>query len=89
RPEGARSARFLCWIPACAGMARWGHGNGGVGFICWIPAGFLHRLASRNLIGDAEFARGIPAFAGMTWRRPMTRREADDKGGADDREGGR
>ena len=48
RPEGARSARVIRWIPACAGMARWGHGSGGVGFIRWMPIGFLHRLLRRN-----------------------------------------
>jgi len=71
--EGARSARIIHWIPApvqargrlCAGMAE-----------CAMPVGslshgsgfseFLHRLEGRNLIGDVEFARGIPAFAGMT-----------------------
>jgi len=32
-----------------------------------IPAVvFRHSGASRNLIGDAEVARGIPACAGMT-----------------------
>ncbi|MDD9817738.1 MAG: hypothetical protein OXU61_06345 [Gammaproteobacteria bacterium] len=29
-------------------MARWGHGNGGVGFIRWMPIEFLHRLIRRN-----------------------------------------
>ena len=48
RHEGARSARFIRWIPACAGMARWRHGSGGVGFIRWMPAGFLHRLEIGN-----------------------------------------
>jgi len=28
--KGARSARFIHWIPAYAGMAGWGRGNGEV-----------------------------------------------------------
>ncbi|MDD9817265.1 MAG: hypothetical protein OXU61_03880, partial [Gammaproteobacteria bacterium] len=35
RPEGARSARFIRWIPAFAGMARWGRRNGEVGAWEW------------------------------------------------------
>jgi len=38
-------------------------------------SGFLHSLESRNLIGNAEFARGIPAFAGMT--RKETRNDEE------------
>jgi len=64
RPEGARSARFIRWIPACAGMARWGHENGGVGFIRWMSIGFLHRLESGN---PAQIQRGTRTFA--RWRR--------------------
>ena len=60
RHEGARSARFIRWIPACAGMARWGHGSGGVGFIRWMPIGFLHGLESRN---PAQKERGTRTFA--------------------------
>ena len=83
RPEGARSARFIRWIPAFAGMARWGHGNGegghgngGVGFIRWMPIGFLHRLLffchsgeSRN---PAQKERGTRTYA--RWRRQATAR---------------
>ena len=66
--KGARSARFIRWIPApvqargklCAGMARWGHGNGGVGFIRWMPIGFLHSLESRN---PAQKERGTRTFS--------------------------
>ena len=35
RHEGARSARFIRWIPAFAGMARWGRRNGEVGAWEW------------------------------------------------------
>ena len=74
RPEGARSARFLCWIPACAGMAGWGHGNGGVGFIRWMPAGFLHSLESRN---PAQIQRGTRTLQNPTARTlPSKEREA-------------
>jgi len=46
--KGARSARFICWIPAFAGMAEGGRGNGGMGCIRWMLAGFLHSLFRRN-----------------------------------------
>ena len=63
RHEGARRARFIRWIPACAGMARWGHGNGGVGLIRWMPIGFLHSLKSRN---PAQIERGTRTLQNLT-----------------------
>jgi len=68
RHEGARSARFIRWIPACAGMARWGHGNGGVGFIRWMPIGFLHRLAGGN---PAQIQRGTRTLQRLAAAPPL------------------
>ena len=70
RHEGARSARFIRWIPAFAGMARWGHGSGGVGFIRWMPIGFLHGLESRN---PAQIQRGTRTLQRRTACRSLTR----------------
>ena len=68
RHEGARSARFIRWIPAFAGMARWGHGSGGVGFIRWMPIGFLHGLESRN---PAQIQRGTRTLQRRTACRSL------------------
>ena len=42
--QGARSARFIRWIPACAGMARWGMGMAGKGQEWWGWESFPPRL---------------------------------------------
>ncbi|MDD9816652.1 MAG: hypothetical protein OXU61_00725, partial [Gammaproteobacteria bacterium] len=60
--------RFIRWIPACAGMARWGHGNGGVGFIRWMPTAFLHRLFRRNDTRGGRNDRALfPHFQKSEW----------------------
>ncbi|MDD9818882.1 MAG: hypothetical protein OXU61_12225 [Gammaproteobacteria bacterium] len=88
RHEGARSARFIRWIPApvqargklCAGMARWGRRNGGVDFIRWMPAGFLHELFRWNdtARGPNDITRKRPAPCYHGWRRGRARGTGTD-----------
>ena len=64
RPEGARSARFIRWIPAFAGMARWGRRNGEVG--AWEWRSGLYSLDARRVFTP-------PAFFLSFRRKPESR----------------